>query len=225
MADDNSKDDKQIDPDWLDSDHAPEYMQKFLNAIGTKGRALSVEEIKKLALERPITLKDIEHLISVYPFLDICNADIANPPPDSAPVKIVQARSLWLIHDRGDRLTAGPGRLNFGGFRPMRYDDKGNPIIDDDDEGGSGVIRPEGTLVKQLFDTAIDMISLIDGRWPAVNIIMGYRPMQRAAWMAATEAGLAINYAPSSDDLMTYETIKSNGGFKALVKGRGLRPG
>ncbi len=203
-----------------DNEKPSTFEEEFWESLGTQGKPLDVEQIRQFSIERPISLDDVEHLMSLFPYLDLCNADVKEPPLDSHPVKVHRAQSLWLIHDRGDRLTTGPGRLNFGAYRRMRFDEDGNPILDDDDdEGGSQWVRPDGTIIKQFFDTAIELIEIAAERWPAANILSGYLPMQRAAWMAATEFGFAINYNPTAEDLMVFESIKQHGGGISRKRG------
>ncbi|MCW5589049.1 MAG: hypothetical protein KIT27_05225 [Legionellales bacterium] len=200
--------DDDFDPETANDENA-----QFWESLGTGGKPLSVEQIRKFALERPITQNDIDYIVGMYPFLDICNADLANVPDNSVKPKIITAlHSHWQIHDRGDRLTAGPGRCNFGAFRLNRYNEQGEML--DDDGSGSQWINPEGTIVKQYYDTAVQMIEIAASRWTSAAILGGFRSMQRAAWMAAQTFGFAINYEPTGEDLMIFAALKANGGVK-----------
>jgi hypothetical protein len=188
----------------------------FWESLGTGGKAVSVEELKRLAMARRIEPDDVRYLLSRYPFLDICNAQ-ATMPEVSVPAEMITALSQWKIHDRGDRLTTGPGRLIYGAYHPLK---------EEEEEGGSEgteLVMPDGTLSKQQFDTAVELILLAQQRWPAVAIVDGYYAMQRAAWMAAESLGIAINFQPNSDDLRIFEKIKQNGGVKFPREAPGQR--
>ncbi len=68
-----------------------ELAEGFWESLGTEGKPVEVEQIKKMALERPITLEDIDYVISLRPFPDICNAALKQPPPLPIKPKIIPA--------------------------------------------------------------------------------------------------------------------------------------
>jgi hypothetical protein len=94
---------------------------------------------------------------------------------------------------------------------------------EDEENGGSGVgemeptsavdmikCQSEGTIINQCFSTAAEMIALISQRWPAAEILGGYRVMQRAAWIAGKIEGFVVNYGPNNRDVRVYQTIARN---------------
>ncbi len=75
-------------------------------------------------------------------------------------------------------MSSSPGQLLFAGgdFRLL---------LEDEDGSDGGIINPgKGTLVKQAFDTAAEMIRLAQQfQWRGVEIVDGHPLMQWAAWM------------------------------------------
>jgi hypothetical protein len=191
------------------------FAEHFWENLGTKG-AVPVEQLKKMAMERPISATDLQYLQTRYMFLDICNGDLSAPPEDDVKATTIIAQSGWIIYDRGDRLTTGPGRLAYG---PYLLKNQNQPAVKDVDgedggteSGGSGGDKwlfGDGTLTKQLFDTVIEMMDIAASRWGLAVILDGYYAMQRAAWMAAQEINFSIDYSPNSEDQQLYETIRS----------------
>ncbi len=180
----------------------------FWESLGTGGKAVSVAKLRELAAARPVTNEDVQYLLSRYAYLDICNSDVAEIPPDTLPVKVIKTSNNWQIHDRGERLTLGVGRLAFGGY----FSEGG----EDEEDGGGGLVHPDGTLIKQFFDASAELIAMAAERWPAAAIISAYDPMRRAAWMAAESLGFTIDYVPTTEDRQIYRVIKERGGIKAV---------
>ena len=177
--------------------------EQFWDEIGTDGKSLPVSELASLAAARPVTADDIAYLRARYAFLDICNGDVAEIPPVHLPAKITTAQSGWKIHDRGDRIIAGPGRLRYGAYRL---------INEDDEEGGGGQgIIPIGTLIQQMFDTAHEVIALAAQKpWPVAEILGGDPTLIRAAWMASKKQDVSLNYSPTAADEQIFAAIKEH---------------
>ena len=98
------------------------------------------------------------------------------------------------MHDYGDAICCSPGHFIIGGgyFRISLEDEE-----DEDEEGGEGggVVNPgKGTIYKQAFDTAFEMVKLANVHgWEGITIVDGHPLMLRAAWIASTALeGLVI---------------------------------
>jgi len=171
---------------------------------------LDVEEtLKKLNLKtdplRPLTPDDVLYLLNHSPFLQIVSMGGSMPLQE---VEFVTAKSNWVIHNYGDAMSSSPGKLLFrGGDFHLAFDD---------DDGGDdgGIVNPDkGTIWKQAFDTAQEMMALAKKLgWLGVKIIDGHPLMQWAAWMYAQDEKMRLHgYEPSkSDQEKRYRIKRSN---------------
>ena len=148
-------------------------------------------------LLRPITTEDLLYLLDRCPFLQIVSSGSASTLPE---VELVTAKTNWVIHYYGDAMSSSPGKLLFqgGDFHILLQDD------DDDDDGGDGggPINPgKGTIWKQAFDTAQEMMALAQKfGWAGVKIIDGHPFMQWAAWMYAQDEQMNLEgYQPDKE--------------------------
>lgn len=67
----------------------------------------------------------------------------------------------------------------------------------------------KGTIVKQAFDTATEMVQIVGERWPSMQIIAGERVMQWAAWVAAQEHGYKLEgFEPTLKEKEQYERLR-----------------
>ncbi len=136
---------------------------------------------------------DILYLAKHWQFLQVIDSG-GNQKPLEKP-ELITAQSGWTIINYGDAMATSPGKYLFGGgyFRIRSGDD------DDDDEGGSGVVNPfHGTIIKQAFDSATQIIQLAkEFGWKGVQIVDGHPDMQRAAWVEACRIGVKLDgYTP-----------------------------
>lgn len=144
---------------------------------------------------RHISPEEILFLLDKVPFLQMLNPDAGLV--SSEDVRVVQANSGWDIQVYGnDSMASSPGRLMMGGgFRTGE---------DDDEEGGGGqLIDPcTGTVVKQAWDTAQQMVDMAKEQgWASINIADGHPLMTRAAWVQAKGVGLAVEgFEPTAHD-------------------------
>ncbi len=148
---------------------------------------------------RPITPQEFYFLLSRYPFLQICDADY--PYIDAGTeAKVVHAQNGWIMHSYGTVIYSGGHELLLQQLVEMkqrqRQQEREDEGGDGGDEGGSG------TIVKQYTDVAFEMIELamLLG-WRAAEVITGFYPMQRMAWIAASEHGFSLKgFEPSKED-------------------------
>lgn len=150
--------------------------------------------LPKVKWGRPITHEDIAYLLAHCPFLQIVNVNAGES--DSLPKpRLIRARSGWIIHYYGDAMSSSPGEWLLGGgdFRMLLGDQAQNTAI----------INPgKGTIHKQAFDTAQEMIELVKQYgWPGIRIVDGHPSMRWAAWMKATDEEMSLTgYAPTPEE-------------------------
>lgn len=135
--------------------------------------------------EREISAKEYYYLLSRYPYLEICNTDYPYIDRGSKPT-VTKAKNGWPIYNYGNVIASGCYEL-----LGILYGQE-----EDDDEGG------HGTIVQQYTDVAYAMVALaIELGWPAVDIVSGFYPMQRMAWIAAELADYKLHkFDPSFED-------------------------
>lgn len=166
------------------------------------------EMSKKLKIDpdvaRKITPEEIHYLLDHCPFLQMVDTH-ASYEPVQEEVRIVTAESSnWDVHDYGDALCSSPGKFIFGGGFYHLSDD------DDDDAGGSGIVNPgKGTVYNQAFQTACEMVKMaVAHGWGGLRIVDGHPMMIRAAWIKASQQGLAVDgYEPTAYDHSVRERI------------------
>lgn len=145
---------------------------------------------------RSISAAEIIYLLNHAPFLQIINSEETSTQQE---VKLVESKSGWTIHDYGNAISSSPGRYLYGGGYFRVYAD------DEDEEGGEGggIVNPnKGTLVKQAFDTAMEMVEIAKARgWKKITIVDGHPIMERAAWIKAEKLGLEVTgFIPEKRD-------------------------
>lgn len=133
-----------------------------------------------------VNANDIMYIADHWQFLQIVESS-GNKPSLEKP-ELITAKSGWTIINYGDAMATSPGKFLFGGgyFRISSGDD--------DDEGG-GIVNPKkGTIFKQAFDSAAEMIQLAkEFGWNGVQIVDGHPYMQRAAWVEACRIGVRLD--------------------------------
>ena len=147
------------------------------------------EEVKKAtkeALERAVNPTEFFYLLSRYPYLEIGNfgADI---PPEEAEPKIHALDNGWVIHDYDYRLRCGkPALLAEHGWESFIQGLLGSGESEEEDGG-------DGTIVMQFVDAATAMVQLAkELGWEGIEIIRGFYPMRRAAWIAAVSENVPL---------------------------------
>ncbi len=164
------------------------------------------ERIEKLELSkidplRPVTSNDIQYLLKRYPYLQILNSDtLCNIEPE---LKLIPAQSGWSIHDYGDMIIASSGESLYGGSDDKKFlESLLNPDKDDDSDGDTVFLPGKGTIVKQMVDTAFEIINIaIEKGWVHIDIIAGTELMRWAAWFEAQEKEVEIfGFDPKEED-------------------------
>ncbi len=158
------------------------------------------EALKKLNLNdtdwaRALSPEEILYLLSQCPFLQIVSTGEVQALEEP---EFITAKSGWKIHYYGNAMSSSPGELLFKSS-DFRQDDGG-------ESGKSG----RGTIVKQAFDTAADMIAFAQKRgWRGVHIVDGHPLMVWAAWMQAQDDAYSITgYTPDEKEIKKRERLK-----------------
>ncbi|OGT33353.1 MAG: hypothetical protein A3C44_03970 [Gammaproteobacteria bacterium RIFCSPHIGHO2_02_FULL_39_13] len=137
---------------------------------------------------------DILYLAKKWSFLQIVESSGKFKPFDKP--ELITAQSGWTIINYGDAMATSPGKFLYGGgFFRFSSDE-------DEDEGGSGVVNPKkGTIVKQAFDSAAEMVRLAkELGWDGVQIVDGHPDMQEAVWVEACRIGISADgFVPDTE--------------------------
>lgn len=136
---------------------------------------------------------DILYLAEQWQFLQVVESG-GHIQPRETP-EILTAKSGWNIINFGNAMATSPGKWIFrGGYFQWTENE--------DDEGDGGIVNPgKGTIHKQAFDSACEMIQLAkEFGWRGVQIVDGHPKMQRAAWVEACRIGVRMDgYVPDVD--------------------------
>lgn len=162
------------------------------------------EDVQNVDVTRPVSGREVEYLIGRYPFLRIfdARADFSKieelPSPD-----LVKADSGWIMQDYGFYICSSLGEWLYGDYSWGLGEEEGG-------EGAAGLFPGRGTLVKQEFDTAAEMVALGKTHgWEVLYILEGNSVMGWAAWVIAEELGLKVEgYEPSREDQERRDRLK-----------------
>jgi hypothetical protein len=145
---------------------------------------------------RKITQEEYLYLLSRYPFIEVCDDENRFLDNSKLPKRIV-AKNGWQIFDYGNAMFASGNEFLNLAHRKQKALEEG------EDEGGNG------TIVQQFTDVAFLVIQLAKERgWNAINLLNGYYPMLRMAWIAAEIAGIKVeNFEPTVEDYVVYNWV------------------
>lgn len=146
--------------------------------------------LKRLGLVEPditqVRDSDVLYLAKQWQFLQL--VELSGERPHLEKPELIEAKSGWTIINYGDAMSTSPGKYIFrGGY----YQWTDNPEEEDD----GGIVNPNhGTIIKQAFDSAIEMIQLAkEWGWAGVAIVDGHPDMQRAAWTEGCRIGVRVD--------------------------------
>ncbi|HLB56099.1 MAG TPA: hypothetical protein VJK30_02030 [Coxiellaceae bacterium] len=155
--------------------------------------------LRRLGINDPdvseVRPNDILWLAKQWQFLQVVESGGHQKPLEKP--QLIEAKSGWTIINYGDAMATSPGKWIFrGGY--FQFTENMN---DEDDDGSSGrgiVNGKHGTIVKQAFDSAAEIIQLAkEFGWSGVQIVDGHPDMQRAAWVEACRIGVKLDgYVP-----------------------------
>ncbi|MDP1573305.1 MAG: hypothetical protein Q8L78_00025 [Coxiellaceae bacterium] len=131
---------------------------------------------------------DILYLAEQWQFLQVVESG-GHVPPLPEP-QIITAKSGWNIINFGDAMATSPGKWIFRGGYFQWTENK-----DDEGDGSGGIVNPgKGTIHKQAFDSACEIIQLAkEFGWRGVQVVDGHPNMQRAAWVEACRIGVRMD--------------------------------
>lgn len=174
-----------------------------------------LEGLKKIGLtvpvwDRALTHEDIQYFLDRWLFVQIVSSNLLDPYPE---VKRVRAKTCWTILNYGDAMSTSPGAFLWGGgdFRIGSKRKKSSDQDGEDDNGGGDLVNPDkGTVWRQAFETAAEMVALAQALgWKGVHVVDGHALMKWAVWMHATDAQLHVSgFEPSQRDVERRERIK-----------------
>ena len=136
----------------------------------------------------PITHEQILYLLSLYPFLQIVSTEAESFYEDGP--KMIASTTGWLLHDYGDAISTSLGMLLFMANEYHQLVPRDADEEDGGDEGGEGVgeLKPGvGTIIKQAYDTAYEII------------LASFYPMKVHAFPRAVAAILVLEIPPSKN--------------------------
>lgn len=146
--------------------------------------------LARLGLSAPdvsgVSDTDILYIAERWQFLQVIESGGTIPAFEEP--QLLTAKSGWTIINYGDAMATSPGKYIFrGGY--FQWTDNPN----DTDDGG--IVNPgKGTIHKQAFDSACEIIQLAkELGWRGVQIVDGHPNMQRAAWVEACRIGVRMD--------------------------------
>lgn len=165
---------------------------------------------------------DILYLADNWQFLQV--VEISGTRETLPTPECIIAKSGWTIINYGDAMATSPGKWIFRGgyFQWTENMDE----ADDDGSGGRGIVNPKhGTIHKQAFDSAAEIIQLAQQfGWQGVQIVDGHPNMQRAAWVEACRIGVRLDgYIPDMQAEKQRRRIVSGSVEEMLQVVKGLR--
>lgn len=161
---------------------------------------------------------DILYIAKQWQFLQIVEMSGSKQPFENP--ELIVAKSGWTIINYGDSMATSPGKYIFRGGHFQWTDNE-----DDEDEGG--IVNPKkGTVTKQAFDSAAEMIELAkELGWNGVQIVDGHPDMQRAAWVEACRIGVRLDgFKPDVEAEKTRRRIVSQTVDEMLQALKGAPP-
>ncbi len=188
-----------------DDNNNPEVpSEDSLEALGFTDFLKDTEKAIEEFWGRPVTPDEVAYLYDQYPYLQLLDnislAEAGGGPKAGQQwdVEVLKTKCAgWQLLDYGFAFSTSPGEKLFqGGFQ------------DDDEDGGSSGTG-DGTLVKQSFDVAGELVNrAIEKGWRSFYITGGHPRMKWAAWWHATQKGIAVGgYMPTIEDYAKQEVI------------------
>lgn len=143
-----------------------------------------LESAKDSLFDRPIKQDELYYLLSLYPYIVVCNADNAFLGPGEKPTRF-RTKNGWIAVEYADAIVMG---TNY--WEAERYASEHD-------------LKGLGTLSKQALDAIIELIEHIKRkkRWARLEIITGHHPLQRLAWIVSSELEFpVIGFNPQPED-------------------------
>lgn len=149
-------------------------------------------------LSRAVSAQEIENLLQKYAFVQILRP---GAPAEFVNIRFMRSRSGWIILNYKDAMAASPGEQLF---------QEGNYIFSEQKEL-ERVCSGVGTRIKQIVDTAADMVRIAkeEENWPEIHIVNGHPQMMWGIWKAAQDMNIPVSgYVPSTAEEAKYLRIQ-----------------
>ncbi len=161
---------------------------------GKRAEGLPVPELR---LDSEIGPQEMENLKLRSAFVQILNPKKVD---EFEAAKLVKPQTGWIIIDYRCALSASAGDELPSHGKYTR-------------EADGSLIRlctGKGTLIKQIVDTATEMVRLVHDRgWDVVHMVDGHPLMMWAIWKACQELQILVSgYVPSLEEEEKYRRIK-----------------
>lgn len=166
--------------------------------------------------DREITPQEFYYILSCYPYLEICDADYPYIDDKVEPKITIHENTNWKIIDYGSVLATGACEL-----LTKKYRKPGGARAQVEAEAEVEEQEGSGTIALQYQDMAELMINLaMEKGWSRAEIISGFYPMQRIAWILAEEKGYTLKGFDA-----TPEDVVVQGWITRLRQGKLYPPG
>jgi hypothetical protein len=133
---------------------------------------------------RPLSQEEFYYLLSLYPYITVCDHNNAFIGPDEIP-KRLKTENGWNMFVYESAVCLGTNYLAAERFQ-----------IEND-------VKGLGTLSKQGMDAVTEMIEYIKAnkQWETLEIVFGYYPLQRMVWIICTIFGYPVTgFDPRVED-------------------------
>lgn len=168
---------------------------------------LQVKQATDNIFKRDLSREEFFYLMSCYPYLEICDADYPYIERGTKP-EIIDTPNGWRIFDFKSVLVSSASELQ----QRRRYPRPGAVLPpglsddDEDEEGGGGF----GTIVNQYAVIADQMVAIAQQKgWAAAEIVSGYYPMQRMAWISSRERNYTLKgFEPGPEDYVVSDWVQ-----------------
>jgi hypothetical protein len=150
-------------------------------------------------LAREITTEEINFLNLKFAYVQIANPEAMG---DYSERTFNRCRSGWVIINYKNAMSSSPGEM-------LMSDD----IYQQKEHGQFEQVNTgRGTRIKQIIDTAAEMVRLAkqEEKWPTIHIVSGHPQMCWGIWKAAQDLQMPVTgYSPSKEDEAKYRRIES----------------
>jgi hypothetical protein len=149
-------------------------------------------------LTREITPEEISYINMKFAYVQIMNPHAMNEFSEGQQLR---AKSGYAIIDYENAMSASPGELLFT-----------DQVFVREGENYKQINTGSGTRIKQIIDTAAEMVQLAQQKgWPAIHILSGHPKMCWGIWKAAQDLQIPVTgYAPSKEEEAKYHRIENN---------------
>ncbi len=148
-------------------------------------------------LKREITPEELRYMHQKFAYMQILNPEGQGEFSD---IRFIRGQSGWMILDYRNAMSTSPGEALFSdelysGSRDEYY----------------RINLGTGTRVKQIIDTAAEMVTMAKERnWPSIHIVNGQRLMKWGIWKASMDLDIPLTgFVPTKQDEEKYKRIKT----------------